>query len=127
LTQSRAQFIAIFDADHAPKTSFLTQTLGFFSDPQVAFVQTPQDFYNLDSFQHRWSRRKGQVWTEQSLFFRVIQRGKDYWNAAFFCGSCAVIRRSSLDAIGGFATGTVTEDLHTSIRLHKQGFSPDIS
>ena len=34
------------------------------------------------------------MWTEQSLFFRVIQRGKDYWNAAFFCGSCAVVRRT---------------------------------
>lgn len=122
LSQSRAQFIAIFDADHAPKSSFLTRTLGFFSDPKVAFVQTPQDFYNLDSFQHRWNRRNRRVWTEQSLFFRVIQRGKDYWNAAFFCGSCALIRRSALDAIGGFATGTVTEDLHTSIRLHKMGF-----
>jgi cellulose synthase (UDP-forming) len=122
LSHSQAQFIAIFDADHAPKATFLTKTLGFFSDPKVAFVQTPQDFYNLDSFQHRWNRRNRRVWTEQSLFFRVIQRGKDYWNAAFFCGSCALIRRSSLDAIGGFATGTVTEDLHTSIRLHKKGF-----
>jgi len=62
------------------------------------------------------------VWTAQSLFFRVIQRGKDYWNAAFFCGSCAVVRRSALDAIGGFATGTVTEDLHTSVRIHAKGY-----
>ncbi|MDE2573491.1 MAG: glycosyltransferase, partial [bacterium] len=43
-------------------------------------------------------------------------------NAAFFCGSCAVMRRSALDAVGGFATGTVTEDLHTSIKLHKKGY-----
>ena len=64
------------------------------------------------------------MWTEQSLFFRVIQRGKDAWNAAFFCGSCAVVRRSSLEAIGGFATGTVTEDLHTSIRLHARATGP---
>jgi cellulose synthase (UDP-forming) len=122
LAYTHGQFIAIFDADHAPKRTFLTRTLGFFSDRKVAFVQTPQDFYNLDSFQHRWKRGSTQLWTEQSLFFRVIQRGKDYWNAAFFCGSCAVIRRSALDEIGGFAAGTVTEDLHTSIRLHKKGF-----
>ena len=122
LASTRGQFIAIFDADHAPKRTFLTRTLGFFSDRKVAFVQTPQDFYNLDSFQHRWKRGWTKLWTEQSLFFRVIQRGKDYWNAAFFCGSCAVLRRSALEEIGGFATGTVTEDLHTSIRLHKKGF-----
>ncbi len=122
LSLSRADFIAVFDADHAPKRQFLSRTLGYFHDENVAFVQTPQDFYNLDSFQHKQDRDNRRVWTEQSLFFRVIQRGKDYWNAAFFCGSCAIIRRTSLMSIGGFATGTVTEDLHTSIRLHKEGF-----
>jgi len=122
LQHSQAEFVAVFDADHVPSRDFLTRTLGFFKDPNVAFVQTPQDFYNLDSFQHRRHRRLSYIWTEQSLFFRVIQRGKDRWNSAYFCGSCAVLRRSALDAIGGFATGTVTEDLHTSIRLHKKKF-----
>lgn len=119
---TKAQFVAVFDADHAPARGFLAETLGYFRDPQVAFVQTPQDFYNLDSFQHRRHRDGRLVWTEQSLFFRVIMRGKDCWNAAFFCGSCAVVRRAVLDEIGGFATGTVTEDLHTSIRIHKRGY-----
>ena len=123
LQHSSAELIAIFDADHAPRQDFLTKTLGYFENAKVAFVQTPQDFYNLDSYQHRGGGGAGRtVWTEQSLFFRVIQRGKDYWNSAFFCGSCAVIRRSSLDAIGGFATGTVTEDLHTSMRIHAKGY-----
>ncbi len=122
LIHSRADFIAVFDADHVPHKDFLNKTLGFFRDEKVAFVQTPQDFYNLDSYQHRQYKGSNYVWTEQSLFFRVIQRGKDYWNAAFFCGSCAVLRRRALDEVGGFAIGTITEDLHTSIRLHKKGF-----
>lgn len=122
LRLSRAEFVAIFDADHAPKRNFLDETLGYFQDPGLAFVQTPQDFFNLDSYQHRRKRGDRRVWTEQSLFFRVIQRGKDRWNAAFFCGSCAVLRRSALDRIGGFATHTVTEDLETSVALHKAGF-----
>jgi cellulose synthase (UDP-forming) len=122
LAHSTGDFIAIFDADHAPQRHFLVRTLGYFADENVAFVQTPQDFYNLDSYQHRRHRDGRQIWSEQSLFFRIIQRGKDYWSAAFFCGSCAVLRRSSLEAIGGFATGTVAEDLHTSLRLHMQGF-----
>lgn len=122
LKHSDADFVAVFDADHVPNRNFLTKTLGFFNDEDVAFVQTPQDFYNLDSYQHRRHRRFRYVWTEQSLFFRVIQRGKDYWNAAFFCGSCAVLRTSALQDIGGFATETVTEDLHTSIRLHRHGY-----
>jgi cellulose synthase (UDP-forming) len=123
LQHARGEFIAIFDCDHAPKRNFLDETLGFFRDPKVAFVQTPQDFFNLDSYQHRrGTQATGTVWTEQSLFFRVIQRGKDAWNAAFFCGSCAVIRRSALDAIGGFGTHSITEDLETSVALHKAGF-----
>ncbi|GHD64626.1 glycosyltransferase [Jeongeupia chitinilytica] len=121
LALSQADFVAVFDADHAPARRFLVETLGYFNDPKVSFVQTPQDFFNLDSYQHR-KNKQATVWTEQSLFFRVIQRGKDYWNAAFFCGSCAILRRASLDTIGGFATGTVTEDLHTSLKLHKAGF-----
>jgi cellulose synthase (UDP-forming) len=122
LAHTRAEFVAVFDADHAPAPNFLDETLGFFSDPKVAFVQTPQDFYNLDSFQHRLNRRDSLVWSEQTLFFRVIQPGKDSQDAAFFCGSCAVVRRKALDDIGGFSTGTVTEDIHTSIRLHKRGW-----
>jgi cellulose synthase (UDP-forming) len=121
LALSSAELVVVFDADHAPRRDFLVKTLGYFDDPAVAFVQTPQDFYNLDSYQHRWRGKSRTVWTEQALFFRVIQRGKDYWNSAFFCGSCAVVRRSALDEIGGFATGTVTEDLHTSLRLHARG------
>lgn len=122
LAHSQGEVIAVFDADHAPRRDFLVRTLGYFDDSSVAFVQTPQDYYNLDSYQHRKPPRSREVWTEQALFFRVIQRGKDCWNAAFFCGSCALVRRSALERIGGFATGTITEDLHTSIRLHAAGF-----
>ena len=122
LVRSQGDVIAIFDADHVPHEDYLVSTLGYFRDPDIAFVQTPQDFYNLDSFQHRRSAGQGVIWTEQSLFFRVIMPGKDFWNAAFFCGSCATIRRAAVLDIGGFATETVTEDLHTSIRLHKKGY-----
>lgn len=122
LQHCRGEFVVVFDADHAPRQDFLLRTLGYFNDQQVAFVQTPQDFYNLDSYQHRAQKGRRLIWTEQSLFFRVLQRGKDCHNAAFYCGSCAVVRRSALDAIGGFATGTITEDLHTSIRMHERGY-----
>lgn len=122
LQHSTAIFVATFDADHAPAPDFLERTLGYFRYENVAFVQTPQDFYNLDSFQHRRFGKTNRFWSEQSLFFRVILPGKDRWNAAFYCGSCAVLRRASLNHIGGFATGTVTEDIHTSLKLHKAGF-----
>ncbi len=120
LERTSGEFIAVFDADHVPLPDFLEKTLGYFRDEKVAFVQTPQDFYNVDSYQHRVV--KNRLWHEQSLFFRVIMRGKDRMNAAFFCGSCAVIRRKALEDIGGFAVGTVTEDLHTSVKLHAKGW-----
>lgn len=123
LKYSNAPFIAIFDCDHAPAPDFLERTLGYFMDSRVGFVQTPQDFYNIDSFQHRGSAKTREAWHEQTLFYRVIQAGKDRWNATFFCGSCAIMRRVALEDIGGIATGTITEDMHTSIRMHKNGWS----
>lgn len=122
LRQTSGEFIVTFDADHVPLPNFLEKLLGYFEDPKVSFVQTPQDFYNVDSFQHRLNPKRRRMWTEQSLFFSVIQPGKDHWNSAFYCGSCAILRRSALEEIGGFAEATVTEDIHTSILLHGKGF-----
>ncbi len=122
LSQSQGEFIAIFDADQIPLPDFLDATLGYFVDQQVAFVQTPQEFYNLDSVQHKTNWQRGQTWHEQSLFYNVIQPGKNRWNAAFWCGSNSVMRRSALLSVGGIATETVTEDIHTSLRLHAAGW-----
>src|ERR1019366_6073273 len=55
--------------------------------------------------------------------YRIVQDGNDFWNATFFCGSCALLRRSALYEVGGIATETVTEDAHTSLRMQKQGYN----
>jgi cellulose synthase (UDP-forming) len=123
LQYSTSEFVAVFDADHVPLPHFLDRLLGYFTDEKVGFVQVPQEFYNIDSFQHRTDRKKKTIWGEQYLFFSVIQPGRDHWNAAYFVGSCALLRRKALDAIGGFATGSITEDMLTSIRLHAKGWS----
>ena len=52
-----------------------------------------------------------------------MQDGNDFWNATFFCGSCAVLRRTALDEIGGIAVETVTEDAHTSLRMQMHGWN----
>ena len=116
------EFIAVFDADQVPHPDFLVQTIGHFRDEEVALVQTPQEFYNLDSMQHVADARDGSAWHEQSLFYSVIQPGKDRLNATFWCGSNAVLRRSALERIGGVATGTITEDIHTTMLLHRDGW-----
>lgn len=121
LAHSRAEFVALLDADNVPRRDFLDALLGYFRDPAVAFVQTPQDFYNVNSFQH--SPGDGRtIWNEQSFFHHVEQPGCDAWQTPVLCGSSAVIRRSALDAVGGFAVETVTEDIHTAIRMNKLGY-----
>jgi cellulose synthase (UDP-forming) len=116
-----ADIIAVLDADHVARPHFLVNTLGYFDDPRVALVQTPQDFYNLESFEHsRTAARDG--FNEQSLFYRAILAGKNRWQAAFWCGTNALVRVSALKEVGGVATETVTEDIHTTIRLHAKGW-----
>lgn len=123
LAHTSGELVAIFDADHVPLPNFLDRTVGYFEDARLAFVQTPQEYYNVESFQHVTKPDAKRSWHEQQLFYRVIQPGKDHWNAAFFCGSCGVMRRSALADVGGFATETITEDMHTSLRLHARGWS----
>jgi cellulose synthase (UDP-forming) len=116
-----ADVVAVLDADHVARPNFLTDTLGYFDDESVALVQTPQDFYNLESFEHsRTAARDG--FNEQSLFYRAIMPGKNRWQAAFWCGTSALLRTAALRQVGGVATGTVTEDIHTTIRLHAAGW-----
>ncbi|MDR7426999.1 MAG: glycosyltransferase [Armatimonadota bacterium] len=122
LADSHAEFVAVFDADQVSAPEFLDRTLGYFADPRVAFVQTSQDFYNVDSYQHRFDVESRRTWHDQVLFFRVIQPGKDRWNAALYTGTCAVLRRSALEDAGGFAPEVVAEGLHTSLRLHGRGW-----
>jgi len=125
LPVTQGEFVAVFDADHAPFVTFLTELLGYFEDPSVALVQAPQAYYNLDSFQHYGRRRDrsgAAPWHEQSVFFDRIMPGKDRHNAAFWCGSTAILRRSALEAIGGVDTHTIIEDMHTTIALHARGW-----
>jgi cellulose synthase (UDP-forming) len=112
--------IAIFDADHVARADFLERTLGYFDDPKVALVQTPQDFYNLDSFEHV-DRRRGKRFSEQELFYRALSAGRNRWNAAFWCGTNALVRLAALRDVGGVAVDTVTEDIHTTVRMHRRG------
>ncbi|MFL5503711.1 MAG: glycosyltransferase [Gemmatimonadaceae bacterium] len=119
---TRGEFILQLDADHVPLPNILDKLLGYFEDPKVAFVQSPQDFYNTDSFAHIVNEEGRSLWEENRIFFSLLQPGKDTWNAAFFCGSCGVLRRKAFDEIGGFSTKTVTEDMETSIVLHGRGW-----
>jgi cellulose synthase (UDP-forming) len=122
LKHTTGDFILQLDADHVPLPNILHKLLGFFSDPKVAYSQSPQDFYNTDSFTHVVNDGDRRLWEENRIFFSLIQAGKDRLGASFFCGSCGVLRRKAFEEIGGFSTKTVTEDMETSIVLHARGW-----
>ncbi|MEF3273347.1 MAG: glycosyltransferase [Chloroflexus sp.] len=92
LEQTTGDFILILDADQVPLPHILDRTLGYFTDPLVALVQTPQHFINVPAGDPFGSHAP--------LFYGPIQQGKDGWNAAFFCGSNAVLRREALARTG---------------------------
>lgn len=123
MERTGGELIAQFDADHVPVRSFLEETVPFMvTDDNLAFVQTPHKFQNSDVYQRNLAVGS-QVANEQDLFFRVLQPGADFWNAAWFCGSNAVLRREAIEDVGGFAEETVTEDAHTSLRLHARAWN----
>ena len=104
----------ILDADQIPKPEILDHTLGWFQDDEVALVQTPQWFTNVTD--------SDPLGSQAPLFYGPIQQGKDGWNAAFFCGSNAVLRREALMQLGivGYVReveSAVADALRTSSRL----------
>jgi cellulose synthase (UDP-forming) len=123
LKQMNSEFVAIFDCDHVPTRSFLQMTLGWMLvDKKLAMMQTPHHFYSPDPFERNLLQYKT-IPNEGELFYGIVQDGNDFWNATFFCGSCALLRRSILDEVGGIAVETVTEDAHTSLRMQKLGYN----
>ncbi|MCA1441462.1 UDP-forming cellulose synthase catalytic subunit [Ensifer sp. IC4062] len=117
------ELIAVFDADHAPARDFLLETVGYFEDdPRLFLVQTPHFFLNPDPLE-RNLRTFEKMPSENEMFYGIIQRGLDKWNAAFFCGSAAVLRRTALDDAGGFSGSSITEDCETALALHGRGWN----
>ncbi|ATA20933.1 cellulose synthase (UDP-forming) [Gibbsiella quercinecans] len=120
---TKGELICVFDCDHVATRAFLQATVGgFLKDPRLALVQTPHYFYSPDPFERNLSAARAMP-GEGALFYGPIQQGNDNWNSTFFCGSCAVIRRTALDEVGGFAVETVTEDAHTALKMQRRGWN----
>ncbi|WP_246260199.1 glycosyltransferase family 2 protein [Cellulomonas taurus] len=114
LFATEGEFLLVLDADQIPSPEILDHTLGYFTDDQVALVQTPQFFTNVTE--------ADPLGSQAPLFYGPIQQGKDGWNAAFFCGSNAVLRRDALMQLGlvGYVRDTersVRDALLTSRRM----------
>lgn len=121
LKNTPGQLVLILDCDHMPTRKILREMVGYFVNPKVALVQSPHWFYNPDPYERNLLTR-GRIPVGNELFYKTIQKGNDYWNAAFFCGSAAVVRKEYVLQVGGIAVETVTEDCHTAFRLHSLGY-----
>ncbi len=123
LAHSTGELVAVFDADHAPAQDFLKETVGYFDEDERLFlVQTPHFFLNPDPVE-RNLRTFEKMPSENEMFYGIIQRGLDKWNASFFCGSAAVLRRAALLETNGFSGVSITEDCETAVELHSRGWN----
>jgi cellulose synthase (UDP-forming) len=92
LMSTEGEIVLILDAAELAAPGLLDETLGYFADRQVALVQLPQLFEQVAA--------GDPLDSQDSIFNGPIQQGKDGWNAAFFCGSNALLRREALMQLG---------------------------
>ena len=110
---------AVLDADMLPTEKFLEKTVGYFIEEEVAFVQTPQVYYNQDMYQYNL---KKDIPNEQDFFMRDVQEARAAINAVLHVGTNAVFRRSCVDGIGGYPTCSITEDMAVGMLLQSKGY-----
>jgi len=96
LLHSDGDLIVICDADTVLRESFLVNTLGYFTDPDVAWVQTPHWFYEEVEGQFCGKSIKDINLVNGSYFFDVTQRRRNRNNASFCCGAASIHRRAAV-------------------------------
>jgi cellulose synthase (UDP-forming) len=122
LARTDAPYVAVFDADFVPRRDVLMRMMGFFAQADVGIVQAPHAFFNNDPMQANLALRRV-LPDDQRLFFDAIMPARDGWDAAFCCGSNAIMRRAALDSIGGrMPTASITEDMLLTLALLRTGW-----
>jgi cellulose synthase/poly-beta-1,6-N-acetylglucosamine synthase-like glycosyltransferase len=117
--RTTGEFIVIFDADFCPRPDFLRETIFYFTDLNVAIVQTPQYFRISDEL--NWLH-KGAAFT-QELFYRLIQVNRNHFGGSICVGTNAIYRRKHLEPMGGTAAIGYSEDVHTGFNVVNAGWS----
>lgn len=111
-----ASLVLTEDADDVLDPTFLEKIVGYFSNPDIAFVQTPKEAF---------APRGDPFGTRDRMFYDIFQVGRNGYGAAFACGSGVVWRIDAVKSVGGFATWNVVEDLTTSYFLHATGYKSE--
>ena len=121
MEQTSGDLMIICDADTRPFPTILENTLGYFKDPKMAWVQTPQWFYDLpdgqalpDVLQRRLGTTGAKIGrcvetvagpvqtgtdpfvSDPKMFYDIIQRRRNWANASFCCGAGSIHRREAV-------------------------------
>ena len=118
---SSGDFVAIFDADFAPRSDFFRQLVPYFDDRDVGIVQSPQ-YFAPDCHANWLQQGAGAV---QEFFYRGAQTGRTTRGGAICVGTNAVYRRAALESNGGPAQVPLSEDVHTGFELMGHGWRLD--
>jgi cellulose synthase/poly-beta-1,6-N-acetylglucosamine synthase-like glycosyltransferase len=101
--------VMFVDTDHVPLPIMAERLLGYFRDPDVAFVVGPQFYGNQEDRVTRWAE------SAQYLFHSVIQRAGNRRGCAMLVGTNVAVRTSAIKQ--GYVD-SITEDMATSLRIH---------
>ena len=118
VTDPRAEVVGVVDSDYLVDADWLRRTAPLFADPAVAFVQTPQHYRD---WEHSSYLRR--LFYSYEYFFSVTQASRNERDAAIFGGTMGLIRRSTLEEVGGWDEWCITEDAELSLRLLRRGWS----
>lgn len=116
-TPSDVELVAVVDADFIVKPGFIRDNVGYFVDQRLAFVQTKLGFRNAeDSFTARYATMM------EHFFYTSMMRTRNEGNSILFCGTMGILRRSAIEAVGGWTDGHVGEDVDLSCRMLATGW-----
>lgn len=116
LLPSDVELTAVVDADFQVEPGWLRETVGYFGDREVAFVQTPQAYRNEDE-----SALTRHYAAQDAFFYRSVMRSRNESNSIIFCGTMGIVRLSALRAVGGWSETHICEDAELSLRLLEAG------
>jgi cellulose synthase (UDP-forming) len=110
------EYVAQIDVDFIPNKDFLTKTLGYFQDPKVGFVGSPQVYGNTED---SWIAKGA---AEQAYgFFGTIQKGLYSHDMPLFIGANHVVRVKAHNTIKGYS-GHIVEDHLTGMKFYANGW-----
>ena len=119
LETARGEFIAIFDADFVPNSSFLRRTLPyFFQDEQMAMVQTRWEHLNSDY--SLLTRTQAMALDGHFVIEQAVRNRAGYFMN--FNGTGGIWRKSAILDAGNWQSDTLTEDLDLSYRAQLRGW-----